>query len=186
MEHNKFFREAKRRNLKGQALKSLESYRSNVTYIHHKTLKRHVGKVNSIHNWCKNIIDSSAVGTASNTSNSNQQSVSTNENKHVDDSLVSTSFEYSKKLFLSVLTIAEEELPFLKLKPLMLMQLRNGLKLGSVDKIKEMVCAEMIDILVEVVMECMKEVIQISNYLVLSADASEAKKNIRGKGASLW
>ena len=60
------------------------------------------------------------------------------------------------------------------------MQMRNGLKLGSADKINEMVCTEMIDILVEVVMECMKEVIQKSNYLALSADASEAK------GASLW
>ena len=53
VEYNKFFCEAKRRNLKGQALKSLESYQSNVTYILHKTLKRHVGEVNSIHNWCK-------------------------------------------------------------------------------------------------------------------------------------
>ena len=144
VECNKFFCEAKRRNLKGQALKSLESYRSNVTYIHHKTLKRHVGEVNLIHNWCKNIIDSSAVATASSTSNSNQQSLSTNENKRVDDLLVSTLFEYYKELFSTVLTIAEEELAFLKLKPLMLMQMRNGLKLGSVDKINEMVCADMI------------------------------------------
>ena len=176
VEYNKFFCEAKRRNLKGQALKSLESYRSNVTYIHHKTLKRHVGEVNSIHNWCKNIIDSSAVATASNTSNSNQQSVSTNENKRVDDLLVSASFEYYKKLFSTVLTMAKEELAFLKLKSLMLMQMRNGLKLGSVDKINEMAYAEMIDVLAEVVMECMQEVIQKSNYLALSADASEAKK----------
>ena len=84
-----------------------------------------------------------------------------------------------------MLAITEEELAFLKLKPLMLMQMRNGLKLSSVDKITEMVCAEMIDILAEVVMECMKEVIQKSNYLALSADASEPK-NTRGKGASLW
>ena len=56
VEYNNFFCEAKRRNLKGQVLKSLESYRSNVTYIHHKTLKRHVGEVDSIElNWCKNI-----------------------------------------------------------------------------------------------------------------------------------
>ena len=85
-----------------------------------------------------------------------------------------------------MLTIAEEELVLCKLKPVMLMQMRNGLNLGSVDQINEMVCAEIIDILADVVMECMKEVIQKSNYLVLSADASEAKKKNRGKGASLW
>ena len=55
VDYNKLFCEAKRRGLKGQVMKSLLSYRDNITYIHHKTLSRHVGDANSIHSWCKNV-----------------------------------------------------------------------------------------------------------------------------------
>ena len=29
------------------------NYRQPITYIHHRTLERHVGTSDSVHNWCK-------------------------------------------------------------------------------------------------------------------------------------
>ena len=48
VDYNKLFCEAKRSGLKGQVMKSLLSYRDNITYIHRKTLSRHVGDANSM------------------------------------------------------------------------------------------------------------------------------------------
>ena len=45
--------EARIRNIKGSALKSMENFRNPVTYIHQTTLARHVSISSSFHNWCK-------------------------------------------------------------------------------------------------------------------------------------
>lgn len=51
--YNDYIREAKVRKIKGSALKSLESFRSEVHYIHRPSFARHVGDASSMHNWCK-------------------------------------------------------------------------------------------------------------------------------------
>ena len=75
---------------------------------------------------CKIVIDPSVSATSD-----DKPSPSKNQSKQVDDMITGKSFEYYQKLFLFVFTIAEEELAFLKLKPQMVMQMRNDLILGS-------------------------------------------------------
>ena len=53
IDFNVFIKEAKSRNIRGMALKSLESFRRPVTYIHQPSFSRHVGEIKSLHNWCK-------------------------------------------------------------------------------------------------------------------------------------
>lgn len=170
VEYNKYFCEIKRRGFKGQVLKSMLSYRKEVTYIHHKTLARHVGDANSIHNWCKKNI----VGAVKETQDEPTQ-------KRVDEMVISNSFEYHQKLFTTVLTIVEEELAFLKLKPLMELQVKNGLKLGSTDKINDMSCAEMVDVLADTVSDAIKNFMNAAHFLTLSADGSESRKTSEEK-----
>ena len=112
---------------------------------------------------------------------SNLESTSSTQQNRVDEMMIGNSFDYYKKLFTTVLTIAVEELSFLKLKPLMLMQIKNGLKLGTTDKLNEMTCAEMVDVLSDVIMGFIKKAIESAHYLTLSADASEAKKTSEEK-----
>ena len=158
-------------------MKSLLSYRDNITYIHHKTLSRHVGDANSIHSWCKK----SMCPDATLNTPSNLESTSSTQQNRVDEMMIGNLFDYYKKLFTTVLTIAEEELSFLKLKPLMLMQIKNRLKLGTTDKLNEMTCAEMVDVLSDVIIGFIKKAIESAHYLALSADASEAKKTSEEK-----
>ena len=132
---------------------SLESYWNNIIYIHHKTLKQHV-RQNSFHNWCKNVTDPLVAATSN---LSFEPSSSKNLREQDDDMLIGTSFEYYKKLFSTILIFADEELASLKLKALMVMQMRNGLKLGSLVKVNDMTYSEMIDVLAEVVMDHMRD-----------------------------
>ena len=40
-------------NLNKQIQKSIMNYRQRVTFIHHRTLQRHIGTSDSLHEWCK-------------------------------------------------------------------------------------------------------------------------------------
>ena len=50
IEHNTFMCEAWTRNLKGYALKSVENFRNQGTYIHQQINVGHVGTSSSLHN----------------------------------------------------------------------------------------------------------------------------------------
>ena len=171
VDYEKLIGEAKRRGLRGQSLTSLLSYREDLSYIHHKTLSRHVGDANSMHNWCKKTVNPDIVTNPLSTEPGSSKSTS---QQRVDEMVIGSSFDYYYKIFTSVMFIAEEEMSFLKLKPLMLLQIKNGVKLGSMDKFNEMACAGMIDVLAEVVMEFVKNVFENVKFMTVSCDASEA------------
>ena len=182
--YDKLFCEAKNRNMKGQVLKSIMSYRNEITYIHHKSFARHVGDINSIHNWCKKAIcpQTSASSTVAETTT--DQSAAARSSRvplRVDTMFIGNSTDYYKKLFKTALYIAEEELAFLKFKSLVLLQVDNGVKLGSTDKLNHMTCAEMVDILAEVIREMVGAAINSGHFISLSADASEAQKTSEEK-----
>ena len=119
-------------------------------------MKQHV-RQNSFHNWCKNVTDPSVAATSN---LSFEPSSSKNLREQDDDMLIGMSFEYYKKLFSTILIFADKELASLKLKALMVMQMRNGLKLGSLVKVNDMTYSEMIDVLAEVVMDHMRDFVE--------------------------
>ena len=107
MEYNTFMWEARARNIKGSALKSVNNVRNAVTYINRPTLARHVGNNDSFQNWCKrklvpNVSDE--VGT----SNVNLQPTQPT----VSESFLASNTNYYEKLFWTVLFLLEEELAF--------------------------------------------------------------------------
>ena len=60
----------------------------------------------------------------------------------------------------------------------MLLQLKNGVQLGSTNKINEIACAKMIDVLAKVVMEFLKKIFekygkQVKRELVLGKQLRE-------------
>ena len=54
------------------------------------------------------------------------------------------------------------------------MQRQNVVKAGSADKLNKTVCVEMIDILVEVISEMMKDYIEKARFVSVSGDGSQA------------
>ena len=61
--------------------------------------------------------------------------------------------------------------------------MKNGLRFDTTDKINEeaCACAEIMDVINEVVREIIKEYLEKSKFLSLSCDASEARKTSEEK-----
>ena len=146
MEYNAFMWEARARNIKGSALKSVENFRNAVTYIHRPTLTRHVGNNDSFHNWCKRKLVPN-VSDEAGTSHVNLQP----SQPTVTDSFLASNTNHYEKLFRTVLFLLEEELVFTKLQPLMKLQKNNDLGLMSLNKINHVACAEFAEIIAEVI-----------------------------------
>ena len=102
-------REARSRNIKGSALKSIYFFRESVACIHQSTFTRHVGTSTSFHHWCKQKISGNGI------SDEQPQSSSSNpDQKRVDETITNNSKEYYKVFFRTVLTLLEQELAFKK------------------------------------------------------------------------
>ena len=56
------------------------------------------------------------------------------------------------------------------------MNRRNGFKAGSTDKLNKTLCVKMIDILVEVISEMMKDYLEKARFVSVSGDGSQAWK----------
>ena len=162
--------EAVCRKIKGSALSSLKPYRSPVTYVHKPMLEKHVGSDNSIHSWCKKKVNS-GLGLKTTLTFPQHHGQPT-----IDVSISNSSFQYYKILFRTVLYLVVEKLPFCKLESLMSLQMKNGLRFGTADKINVKACAEMVDFISEVVREIIKEYLGKSKFMSVSCDASEARK----------
>ena len=177
---DKFNGEARMRQLKGQVLKSVQSYRSPVNYIHKPTLQRHVGADTSFHGWCKKFVQKEK-GIHVPSMPKAAHSVPERNQRKVDEQISSASKGYYEKLFRSVLYLVEEELAFNKLKGLMDLQMRNGVRFGTTDKINNFACVEMVDIICEVIVDMMKGFFKNANFVSLTGDASEARKTSEEK-----
>ena len=171
--------EARICGLQGKALSQIEKLGEKTEYVHKTTLQRHVGDGSSLHQWCKRHVLHECVEAGSSSDvidtsvkNNAQQS---QQQVRVDEILMKSSQHYYEVLFHSVLTIIEE-MAFQKLKPIMELQMKNGVKFGSTDKCDAKACAEFIDVLLEVVQNFMKKFIGNSKFIPLSGDASEARK----------
>ena len=77
--------------------------------------------------------------------------------------------------------LVEEELPFCKLESLMSLQMKNGLRFGTTDKINVKACAEMVEVISEVVCKIIKEYLGKSKFMLVSCDASETGKTSEEK-----
>ena len=78
------------------------------------------------------------------------------------------------------LTIAIVEMPFTKFRPLVELQIRNGVNISSeTHKLNRMMCAELITILVEVVRDLINELIasETTHFVCLASDGTEARKS---------
>ena len=106
--------EARARNIKGSALKSVKNFQNAVTYIHQPTLARHVGNNDSFHNWCKRKLVPN-VSDEAGTSNGNLQPTQPTVSK----SFLASNTNHYKKLFCTVLFLLEEELAFTQFQSLM-------------------------------------------------------------------
>ena len=174
--YDKYMIEASRRGLRGKVLTSAQSYRSPVTYIHKPTLARHVGNEKSFHHWCKK-----EVLVSEGKQYVPPKSVTDKAQQRVDVGITNASGAYYEKLFRTILYLVEEELAFTKLKGLMELQMRNGIPFGTVDKVNNKSCREMVDIISEVIMDIMKGYFEKGNFLSMSGDASEARKTAEEK-----
>ena len=94
---------------------------------------------------------------------------------------IKTSGAYHEVLFKTALYIVEEEVTFRKFKNLVNLQRRNGVKAGSTDKFNKTVCIEMIDVLVEVISEMMKDYLEKTRLVSVSGDGSQPWKKGEGK-----
>ena len=172
--------EARICGLRGKALSQIEKLGEKTEYVHNTTLQRRVGDGSSLHQWCKRHVLDECVEAGS-SSDVIDMSVKYNAQQsqqqvRVDKIMRKSSQYYYEILFRTVLTIIEEEMAFQKLKPLMELQMKNGVKFGLTDKCDAKACAEFIDVLLEVVQNFMKKFIGNSKFISLSGDASEARK----------
>ena len=174
--YNKFMTEATKRGLRGKVLTSTQSYRNPVKYIHKPTLQRHVGNEKSMHHWCKKevLISQGNVYVPPIQAGDKSQT-------RIETVIASSSGAYYEKLFRTVLYLVEEELAFTKLKGLMNLQMRNGLRFGTTDKTNNESCREMVDILADVIRDVIKGFFADGHFLSLSGDASEARKTSEEK-----
>ena len=127
------------RNIKGFILKSVENFRYSVTYIHRPTLARHVGTSISFHNWWKSKV---APNDAVVAESSSKKTSSKKTQPTVIQSFMVSNTDHYTKLFHSALFLLEEELAFIKLKPIVELQKNNGLPIMSVNKVNDKACAE--------------------------------------------
>ena len=155
-------------------LSSLKSCRSPVTYVHKPTLEKHVGSANSMHSWCKKKVNSEL----------GLKTTPTIHQHHgqptIDVCISNSSFQYYEKLFRTMLYLVEDELPY-KLESLMSLQMKNGLRFGTIDKINVKACTELVDVISEVVREIIKEYLGKSKFMLMCCDASEARKTSEEK-----
>lgn len=114
--------------MKEQILKYFQSYRTSVSGVHKPTLERHVGNSKSMHNWCKKKVISELELPEPFSSIPSTSRSRASIGKEVDNALISSSISYYTKLFRTVMYIVEDELAFVKLKGLMQLQMKNGVK----------------------------------------------------------
>ena len=132
----KFESEMVRRNSRGKISESAKKYRKEVYYIHRPALARHSGDGKSLHKWCKkhNLNSNYQEFHPSRVTNAPQPLLN---QQFIERSVSANSISYYQKLFRTALYLVEEELVFTKLQGLAELQMRNGLKFGSADKLND-------------------------------------------------
>ena len=170
-----FMREARSRNIKGSALKSICFIRESVTYIHRSTFARHVGTSTSFHHWCKEKIKGNSIG-----DEQPQSSSSIPGQKRVDENIINNSKEYYRVLFRTILTLLKEELTFTKFAPFVKLQEESGIRVAN-DKLNTTTAEEMASILCDVITSTVIGYCDESRFTSLSGDGSEARKTVEAK-----
>ena len=153
----------------------MQSYPSLVFYIHKPTLAKHVRHAKPLHQWCKKevVFSNGTIYIAPEQQQGNPSSLS---QFSIDAGIATSSYTYFEKLFRTVLFLVEEEIAVTKLKSLITLPMKNGLKFGSTDKWNNKTFREIVDILAKVIRDFMKGYFAEGNFLALSGDASESRK----------
>ena len=69
-------------------------------------------------------------------------------------------------------------------KGLIELQMPNCLKFGSVDKLNDKACSEIVNVIAAVIVGCLTDYFKECNFITASAGASEARKT--SKGIGVW
>ena len=91
------------------------------------------------------------------------------------------SISYYQKLFQTVLYLVEEELAFTKLQGLVELQMHNGSKFGSADKLNDKACSEIVNVIATVIVDCLTDYFKECNFITASTDTCEAHKTSEEK-----
>ena len=106
---------------------------------------------------------------------------SKNAQPTVSESFLLSNTDHYTKSFCSILFLLEEELAFIKLKPMVELQIANGLSIMSTNKINDKACAKLAEIISEIVRDKGSNFINQSRFSKISGDASEARKTSKEK-----
>ena len=124
-------------------------------------------------------LDTAIAGPSAALSEENLPTPWTKKVHYVDSMILESNKTIYSILMNTALTIALEEMSFLKFKPLFELQMRNGVKFSTgMQKLNRFMCAELITILASVVREMVKELVcsDATHFICLAGDRTEARK----------